>query len=278
VDGEILQSAILMYVKKAVKMPKSNSRIIKTAKKNKTPPLKIHKYILKSNKTTLPALHKELLARERSLKLRFNILRDTQNKILKELKKGSGKNRASNNKPGKVLKKEFELKLKLLRLEQAVKAREHENKFKHKINELKNTLYKKDLEKSGLAAEISRIKLKQQKEKELELKNSEAAQERAVRSLKNENDTLRKLIKEKETEYKKLKENLYLNEGAVKKEIGLQNAETVKLRKKINLQMEEYKRKFIKEKELLEQYLKTAKEETEKLKKEMTIKNMLSNL
>ena len=51
-----------------------------------------------------------------------------------------------------------------------------------------------------------------------------------------------------------------------------------KLRKKINLQMEEYKRKFIKEKELLEQYLKTAKEETEKLKKEMTIKNMLSNL
>ena len=77
---------------------------------------------------------------------------------------------------------------------------------------------------------------------------------------------------------RKLKESLYLNEGAIKKEIGSRAAESERIKKELEARSEELENKFKKEKELLEQYLKTAKEETEKLKKEITIKNMLSNI
>jgi len=173
---------------------------------------------------------------------------------------------------------ELKAKERFLAYEKTTAINDIEGKRRKSINELKDILYKKNLKLAEAERELSSLKIKGKKEKETGRKEDDAKAVKALKDIKYENDNLKAIIKEREAEFRKLKESLYLNEGAIKKEIGSRAAESERIKKELEARSEELENKFKKEKELLEQYLKTAKEETEKLKKEITIKNMLSNI
>src|SRR3989339_750466 len=141
------------------------------------------------------------------------------------------------------IEEENNKKIMLLKIEKATIVKDLEGQLKNKANEFKDLLYEKD-----------------------------------VSIEKKLNEELRNVLKLKDSELKAVKENKYLNENMVKKEINAKDLETEKVRKEYQSRMEDLEKKFKKEKELLEQYLKTAKDESDKLRKEMAIKNMLSGL
>ena len=176
------------------------------------------------------------------------------------------------------IEEEFNKKTALLKLEKDTLLKDVESQLKNKSNELKDMVYEKDLKIANLQKEIVDLKLKKQKNKDVDKDALSAAVEKAVFSEKRLSEELRKSLSQKEAELKKIKESKYLNEDTVKKELNEKGLETEKLRKEYQTRLDDLEKKSKKEKELLEQYLKTAKEESDKLRKEMAIKNMLSNL
>ncbi|OGF49197.1 MAG: hypothetical protein A2231_09790 [Candidatus Firestonebacteria bacterium RIFOXYA2_FULL_40_8] len=176
------------------------------------------------------------------------------------------------------IEEEYNKKMSLLKIESAAAQKNLEAQLKNSSNEFKDMLYGKDLKIANLQKEISELRTKKQKGKELDKDALSEAVEKALRFEKKVNEELNNNLRIKETELKKIKESKYLNEDAVKKELNEKNIETGNVKKEYQLRLDDSEKKFKKEKELLEQYLKTAKEETEKLRKEIAIKNMLSNL
>src|SRR3989339_832148 len=176
------------------------------------------------------------------------------------------------------IEEENNKKIMLLKIEKATIVKDLEGQLKNKANEFKDLLYEKDLKIANLQKEVVDLKIKKQKDGSFDKAIVSGAVEKAVSIEKKLNEELRNVLKLKDSELKAVKENKYLNENMVKKEINAKDLETEKVRKEYQSRMEDLEKKFKKEKELLEQYLKTAKDESDKLRKEMAIKNMLSGL
>ncbi|MEI6846274.1 MAG: hypothetical protein WCK36_04420, partial [Candidatus Firestonebacteria bacterium] len=105
-----------------------------------------------------------------------------------------------------------------------------------------------------------------------------AESQRELLFQKKLNAELRCALEIKEDELKKHKENKYLNEIFVKKENSDKEQEIERVRQEYREKLAALEKKHLKEKELLEQYLKTAKNEIENIKKEAAIKKILSDL
>ena len=85
-------------------------------------------------------------------------------------------------------------------------------------------------------------------------------------------------IKEREEELSRTKEMLYQNEDKIKKLIDPKNEEIDSLKRDYSNRLESLKNKLEKENELVRQYLKTVQHENEKLKREISVRDMLSKI